>query len=347
MDNGARLIELYKQRHYDTMRAVLRKSLLAASVICCAVGIAVTAATGQILPMFLYIAALACMALVLPMKHAGLVSDDTACMIPTIFFCFIYTPVNWFTFNGLLGSTPYLSVVFIMVILLSHYKRRRDVLLGAYITLLVTLAANSVYLSWNTADITLIVNAAAGYAVTLALVTFFLLLFIRRYERMAHEVLGSAVTDELTGMLCRRTMGQVTALSEEIYKKNNHDYMVLMLDVDKLKKLNNERGRAFGDGLLQDIADCIRKNIRTTDYAIRSGDDEFLILLTDAAPENADSIIERLDKAVKETLAGTKATVSRSSVRRSECREAGEVIELADRRLAQCKREKKAGPKAS
>lgn len=346
MENGTRLIELYKQRHYDTMRAVFRKSLLIASVICCAVGIAVTAATDQLLPMFIYIGALACIALVLPMKHAGLVSEDTACMIPTIFFCFVYTPVNWFTFNGLLGSTPYLSVVFIMVVLLSHYKRRRDVLLGSYITLLVVLAANTVYTSWGTADMVLTVNAAAGYAVTLVLVTFFMLLLIRRYERMAHELLGNTMTDELTGMLGRRAVGQVTALSEEIYKSSNHDYMVLMLDVDKLKKLNNEHGRAFGDSLLQDIADCIRRNIRATDYAIRSGDDEFLILLTDAAPENAESIIERLDKAVKETLAGTKATVSRSAVRRSECREPGEIIELADRRLAQSKREKK-GPKAS
>ncbi len=346
MENGARLIELYKQRHYDKMRAVIRKSLLAASVVCCAVGIAVTAATDELLPMFIYIAALACIALVLPMKHAGLVSDDTACMIPTIFFCFVYTPVSWFTFGGLLGSTPYLSVAFILVIMVSHYKRRRDVLLGSYFTLLVVLAANTVYTSWGTADMVLTVNAAAGYAVTLALVTFFLLLLLRRYERMAHEVLGSALTDELTGMLCRRSVGQVTALSEEIYKSSKHDYMVLMLDVDKLKKLNSEHGRAFGDSLLQDIAECIRQNIRSTDYAIRSGDDEFLILLTDAAPENAEAIIERLDKAVKETLSGTKATVSRSSVRRSECREAGEIIELADRRLAQSKREKK-GPKAS
>lgn len=347
MDNGARLIELYKQRHYDTMRAVIRKSLLAASVICCAAGIAVTAATEHILPMFLYIAALACIALVLPMKHAGLVSDDTACMIPTIFFCFVYTPVNWFTFNGLLGSTPYLSVAFVMVILLSHYKRRRDVLLGAYITLLAALTANNVYQLWGTSNTSLIVHAAGSYAVTLALVTFFLLLLIRRYERMTHEVLSSAVTDELTGMLCRQTMSQVTALSEEDYKKSSHDYMVLMLDIDKLKKLNSERGRAFGDGLLQEIAGCIRRNIRATDYAVRSGDDEFLILLTDAAPEYAESIIERLDKAVKETLSGTKVTVTRSTVRRSECREAGEVIELADRRLAQSKREKRSGPKAS
>lgn len=346
MDNGTRLIELYKQRHYDTLRTFLRKGLLVASTVCCAVGIAVTAATAQQLPMFLYIAALACMALVLPMKHAGLVSNDTACMIPTVFFCFVYTPVNWFTFNGLLGSTPYLSVVFIMVILLSHFKRRRDVLLGAYVALLLALTANTVYLSWGTDQAVLVINAAVGYAVTLALVPFFLLMLLKRYNKFSDEVLGSAVTDELTGVLCRRVMTQVTALSEETYKKNNHDYMVLMLDVDKLKQLNTEHGRAFGDGVLQDIAACIRQNIRSTDYAIRSGDDEFLILLTDADPKSANAIIERLDKAVKETLAHTEATVSQCSVRRSECREAGEIIELADRRLAQQKSEKSTDAKA-
>jgi diguanylate cyclase (GGDEF)-like protein len=346
MEHDSRLIELYKQHHYDSVRAIIRKGLLVASVVSCGIGIAVTAATGQQLPMFLYIAALVSMALVLPLKHAGMVSDDMACSIPTIFFCFVYTPVNWFSFNGLLGSTPYLSVVFIMVILLLHFKKRRDVLLGIYITGLVGLTIYDLYRSAGSNNIILIINAAAGYIVTLALVTFFLSLLIRRYERMANEVLGSAVTDELTGMLCRRVVNQVTAISEETYKKDKYDYMVLMLDVDKLKKLNAEYGRAFGDGVLQDIAECIRKNIRSTDYAIRSGDDEFLIILTDAAPSSADSIIERLDKAVKETLAGTRATVSHSSVRRSECREMAEIIELADRRLAQQKHEKKARTKA-
>ncbi len=346
MDGEARLIELYKKRHYDTMRTVLRKSLLIASVVCCAAGIAVTAVAGPLLPMFLYIGALVCLALVLPLKHAGLVSGDTACMIPTLFFCFVYTPVNWYNFGGLLGSTPYLSVAFIVVIMVTHYQRRREVLLGAYLALLAGLTISGVVQSWSTADVTLLVNAAVGYVFTVALVTFFLLLLIRRYERMAKEVLTTAVTDELTGMLCRHAVGHLTALSEEFYKRSNHDYMVLILDIDKLKKLNIEQGRAAGDSLLQEIAACIRSNIRATDYAIRSGDDEFLILLTDAAPEHAEAIIERLDSAVKEVLTGTKVTVSRCTVRRSECREAGEVIELADRRLAQSKRDKK-GPKAS
>jgi diguanylate cyclase (GGDEF)-like protein len=345
MDN-TRLIELYKERHIGSLRGIIRKGLLIASAACCAAGIAVTASTGQIMPMFLYIAALVCLGLELPLMHAGLISEDTACTIPTVFFCFVYTPVNWFSFNGLLGSTPYLSVVFIMVILLLHFKRRRDVLLGAYIALLLALTAGDLTRFADSANIVLIINAAAGYVVTLGMVTFFLLLLLRRYERITHDVLGGSLTDELTGMLCRRVVKQVTAMSEETYRKDKHDYMVLMLDVDKLKKLNAEHGRAFGDSVLQDIAACIRKNIRSTDYAFRSGDDEFLIVLTDAAPNSADSIIDRLDRAVKETLAGTRATVSRCSVRRSECREPADIIELADRRLAQSKREKKSGTRA-
>ena len=109
MDHDTRLIDLYKKRHYDALGVIFRKGMLVASGVCCAAGIAVTAATGQITPMFLYIAALVCMALVLPLMHAGLISGDMRCTIPTLFFCFVYTPVNWFVFNGLLGSTPYLS----------------------------------------------------------------------------------------------------------------------------------------------------------------------------------------------------------------------------------------------
>jgi diguanylate cyclase (GGDEF)-like protein len=345
MDHDTRLIELYKKRHYDALSAVFRKGLLLASGVCCAAGIAVTAATGQITPMFLYIAAVVCMALVLPLMHAGLISRDMACTIPTLFFCFVYTPINWFTFNGLLGSTPYLSVVFIMVILLLNIRKWRNVLLGSYIASLLALTAWDLIRAQSD-NMILLINASAGYVVTLGFVTFFLLLLLRRFEHMTHEVLDGSVTDELTGMLCRRALKPITALIEETYRKDKHDYMMLVLDVDKLKKLNAEHGRAFGDSVLQDIAACIRKNIRSTDYAIRSGDDEFLIVLTDAAPSSADSIIERLDKAVKETLAGTRATVTRCSVRRSECREPAEIIDLADRRLAQNKREKKSGMKA-
>jgi len=345
MDQDTRLIELYKKRHYDALGAIIRRGMLVASGVCCAAGIAVTAATGQITPMSLYIAAMVCIALVLPLMHAGLISGDMACTIPTLFFCFVYTPVNWFTFNGLLGSTPYLSVIFILAILLLNLRKWRNILLGSYVASLVVLTAYDLSRFSQSGNMVLLINASVGYAATLGMVTFFLLLLIRRYERMTHEVLDVSVTDELTGMLCRRALKPVTAMIEETYRKDKHDYMVLVLDVDKLKKLNAEHGRAFGDGILQDIAACIRKNIRSTDYAIRSGDDEFLIVLMDAAPNSADSIIERLDKAVRETLTGTRATVSRCSVRRSECREPAEIIDLADRRLAQSKREKKPGMK--
>ncbi|MGI5918448.1 MAG: GGDEF domain-containing protein [Christensenellales bacterium] len=341
MEPGARLIELYKKRHYDMLSRYFRRGLLAAGGICCAVGIVITAVTGQTAPMFLYIAALVCIALVLPLMHAGLISNDMACIIPALFFCFIYTPVNWFAFNGLLGFTPYLSLIIILGIVLLNLRKWQNALLGSYIVLLLALMVCDLVRFVQSENSVLLINAAAGYTVALGVVTIFLLLLMRRQERMTHEVLGGCVTDELTGMLCRRAIKPVADLVEETYNIEKHDYTVLVMDVDKLKKLNAERGRAFGDGVLRDIATCIRSNIRSTDFAFRSGDDEFLIVLTDADPDSADAVIERLDKAVRDTLDGTRATVSRCSVRRSECGGPAQVIELAERRLAQSKCDKK------
>jgi len=343
---GARLIELYKKRHYDMWCRYFRRGLLAASAICCAVGIVMTAVTGQTAPMFLYVAALACIALVLPLMHAGLISNDMACIIPTLLFCFIYTPVNWFAFNGLLGFTPYLSFVIILGIVILHLRKWQSALLGSYIVLLLALMACDLARFVQSENSVLLINAAAGYTVALGLVTIFLLLLMRRQDRMTHEVLDRCVTDELTGMLCRRAIKPVADLVEETYNRDRNDYTVLVMDVDKLKKLNAEGGRAFGDGVLRDIAACIRSNIRSNDFAFRSGDDEFLIVLTDADPDNTDAVIERLDKAVKDALDGTCATVSHCSVRRSECSGPAQVIELLERRLAQSKREKKKSVRA-
>jgi len=341
MESGARLIELYKKRHYDNLSRYFRRGLLAASGICCAVGIVVTAVTGQTAPMFLYVAALVCIALVLPLMHAGLISQDMACIIPALFFCFIYTPVNWFAFNGLLGFTPYLSLIIILGIVLLNLRKWQSALLGSYIVVLLALMVCDLVRFVQSENSVLLINAAAGYTVTLGVVTIFLLLLMRRQDRMTYEVLDRCVTDELNGMLCRRALKLVTDLVEETYNTEKHDYTVLVMDVDKLKKLNAERGRDFGDGVLRDIAACIRSNIRSTDFAFRSGDDEFLIVLTDADPDRADSVIERLDKAVQEVLDASRATVSRCSVRRSECGGPAQVVQLADVRLAQSKRAKK------
>lgn len=66
-----------------------------------------------------------------------------------------------------------------------------------------------------------------------------------------------------------------------------------------LKKINDTMGHSYGDLVLQEIASSIKSTIRQTDYAIRWGGDEFLILLrnTDYV-DNAEKVIKRIDDRI-------------------------------------------------
>ncbi len=82
--------------------------MLIAGIICCLVGIVWMAATAYYLPMAAFSAVLITMGVTFFLYMAGKISLEAANLIPMLLLCFVYTPSSWFTFDGLLGSTPYL-----------------------------------------------------------------------------------------------------------------------------------------------------------------------------------------------------------------------------------------------
>ena len=53
---------------------------------------------------------------------------------------------------------------------------------------------------------------------------------------------------------------------------------MIIFDIDHFKKINDRYGHAVGDSVLKTIADIVRENTRKTDYFIRWGGEEFIIL---------------------------------------------------------------------
>jgi diguanylate cyclase (GGDEF)-like protein len=97
-----------------------------------------------------------------------------------------------------------------------------------------------------------------------------------------------AATDDLTGAL-RRSAG-LAALQREIDRSRrvaNKGIVVIFLDVDSLKQVNDSEGHAAGDRMLVDVVAAIRKRVRSYDLVIRYGGDEFLCALIDVAPVDA------------------------------------------------------------
>ena len=101
------------------------------------------------------------------------------------------------------------------------------------------------------------------------------------------------LVDPLTELLNRRGLQQ--ALSREIKRieREGIEVLVLLVDIDDFKRVNDSFGHAVGDVALQEIALRLRNSVRGVDYACRIGGDEFLLLLPNADRDEAARIAER------------------------------------------------------
>ncbi|NNM51319.1 MAG: EAL domain-containing protein [Pseudomonadales bacterium] len=85
--------------------------------------------------------------------------------------------------------------------------------------------------------------------------------------------------DSLTGLANRNLLSSVLLQSLMRTEQSGHELVVIYLDVDRFKMVNDSFGHDLGDLLLQDVAARLRECVRDTDFIARVGGDEFSILL--------------------------------------------------------------------
>ena len=107
-------------------------------------------------------------------------------------------------------------------------------------------------------------------------------------------------TDALTGVFNRRYLDRFVEQSRASIIPSCWQG-VLMIDVDHFKLFNDHGGHAQGDGCLKQIAETLRRAMRTEDdLVIRYGGEEFAVILQDADLTEARQAAERLHKAVSD-----------------------------------------------
>ena len=107
------------------------------------------------------------------------------------------------------------------------------------------------------------------------------------------EIRRLAITDPLTGCHNRRFFDEVERREMERHRRYGVPLSVIFIDVNHFKRLNDTLGHDRGDALLWMIGALLRGQVRQSDYAIRWGGDEFLLLLS-CSEEEASEKAKRL-----------------------------------------------------
>ena len=105
--------------------------------------------------------------------------------------------------------------------------------------------------------------------------------------------------DALTGLANRRQFD--LALDREVDRvaRSGEPALVLLLDVDHFKRVNDEHGHGAGDLVLQAVARTLQHCVRPMDTVARYGGEEFAVVLPNCQPAFARATAERLRRAVE------------------------------------------------
>jgi diguanylate cyclase (GGDEF)-like protein len=104
----------------------------------------------------------------------------------------------------------------------------------------------------------------------------------------------NAATDALTGLYNRRLFDEYCTKELNRAKRYGQQLAVVILDLYKLKEVNDRHGHMQGDQVLQLAATTLRKTLRASDFAFRIGGDEFALLLPQTDTEQATTLCRRV-----------------------------------------------------
>lgn len=113
--------------------------------------------------------------------------------------------------------------------------------------------------------------------------------------------------DPLTGLANRHTFTEALERSASLATTRGVPSMLVLLDMDHLKRYNDAFGHLEGDQALVNLSLLLRSHIRASDLAARIGGDEFALLLNGASLADADDIASRICEAARgEFVAGAR-----------------------------------------
>lgn len=127
--------------------------------------------------------------------------------------------------------------------------------------------------------------------------------YVSRRNITLRIALEKAATHDFLTQLYNRTFffTQIHHITSDAIRQNKA-YGILMIDIDHFKRINDSYGHHAGDIAIIHMASILKNTARTSDYCIRWGGEEFLILIPHSSQQELHAFAERLRIAVENSL---------------------------------------------
>ena len=187
---------------------------------------------------------------------------------------------------------------------------------------------------------TLYINLVICFVVTLVVVALSAVT-LRRYQARLEDM---ASTDKLTGLLNRQAFDILMRKTEAELRRTPQAVAFVLADIDHFKEINDRLGHEAGDKALVAVAALLQERLRASDFAVRWGGEEFLLVLHGCKLDEANRIAETL----RVELAGLTVTLDTKTLKLTasfgvSAYDASNGVEAALRAADACLYEAKAG----
>ena len=121
---------------------------------------------------------------------------------------------------------------------------------------------------------------------------------IKRAGTRSEQKNSKLKIDHLTNALSKDSFNEIIGFKIIESKHTNSPLSMILFDIDHFKKINDTYGHLVGDTVLRELAEVVRGNIRESEYFVRWGGEEFIVLLPGTSLEGAKMVAEKLRRAI-------------------------------------------------
>lgn len=159
---------------------------------------------------------------------------------------------------------------------------------------------------------------------------------LREKNALLHQV---SITDKLTGVYNRHHLDHVLAQEFEHARRYQRPLSLVLFDLDRFKRVNDNFGHQVGDYVLTQFARLARDNVRRSDTFGRWGGEEFLLICPELSAEQAEDVANKIRclLANRQWQHGFTLTVSAGVCERGDLQSVDHFISAVDKQLYRAK----------